>query len=85
MRVPGWAILQSIEISEVDPHRLLTGEGEHYRARSEGSLRRSVRQGSSPRRGRSAPSAAVRPRLEPVEGRPALSWRMCNTSPVTPN
>jgi hypothetical protein len=40
VQIPGWAILRFIEISGVDPHWLLTGEGERYIARSEGSRRR---------------------------------------------
>ena len=31
--IPGHVILQFIEIAEVDPHWLLTGDGERYRAR----------------------------------------------------
>jgi hypothetical protein len=41
VQVPGWAILQFIEICGVDPHWLLTGEGERYRVRSEVTLQRS--------------------------------------------
>jgi hypothetical protein len=35
VQVPGWALLEFIEICGVDPHWLLTGEGERYRVRSE--------------------------------------------------
>ena len=41
VEISGWAVLQLIEISGVNPNWLLTGEGERYRARSEVSLRRS--------------------------------------------
>jgi hypothetical protein len=35
VQVSGWALLKFIEICGVDPHWLLTGEGERYRDRSE--------------------------------------------------
>jgi hypothetical protein len=41
VQVPGWALLQFIEFSGVEPHWLLTGEGERYRDRFEGSFQRS--------------------------------------------
>ena len=34
VQIPGSVILQFIEITRVEPHWLLTGEGERYRARS---------------------------------------------------
>ena len=31
VEVPGWIILRFIELTDVEPHWLLTGEGERYR------------------------------------------------------
>jgi hypothetical protein len=41
VQVPGWTLLKFIEICGVDPHWLLTGEGERYRDHSEVPQQRS--------------------------------------------
>ena len=38
--MPGWIILQFIALTGVEPHWLLTGEGERYRVRPEQVARR---------------------------------------------
>jgi len=38
--IPAWIILQFIEITGVEPHWLMTGEGERYRVRSANPPRR---------------------------------------------
>jgi hypothetical protein len=42
VQMPGSAMLRFIEVSGVDPHWLLTGEGDRYRAQSQGSVRLST-------------------------------------------
>jgi hypothetical protein len=41
--IPGWILLQFIEITAVEPHWLLTGKGDRYRVRSEKAVRRRSR------------------------------------------
>ncbi len=41
--IPGWILLQFIELTGVEPHWLLTGKGERYRAASTKSRRRASR------------------------------------------
>jgi hypothetical protein len=41
--IPGWILLQFIEITGVDPHWLLTGDGERYRIPPAQSSRRTSR------------------------------------------
>jgi hypothetical protein len=42
--IPGWILLQFIELTDVDPHWLLTGEGKRYRIPSVKSSHRASRQ-----------------------------------------
>jgi hypothetical protein len=42
VQIPGWAILQFIDICGANPHWLLTGEGERYREDTEGPYRQST-------------------------------------------
>ncbi len=41
--IPGWIILQFIEITGVEPHWLLTGKGERYRVPPVKAVRRASR------------------------------------------
>ena len=42
VQIPGWILLRVIVICGVEPHWLMTGEGERYRTRTDGSLRQSI-------------------------------------------
>lgn len=40
--IPGWILLQFIELTDADPHWLLTGEGRRYRIPSAESTHRAL-------------------------------------------
>ena len=40
--IPGWVVLQFLELTGVEPHWLLTGEGERYRVGRDQAARRAI-------------------------------------------